>query len=304
MHKINVNALDLNLLRVFDAVMLERNVTRAAERLYLSQPAVSHALTRLRHTLKDPLFVKGPQGMQPTPRAVELAEPINGALMALKDALDPTVFDPAESNRSFTIATHDYLTTVLMDRVAAHLSEFAPGVRIHLKPTEGRALEMLDRQEVELAISAFGELGSRFTQQQLFEDGYVVLTRRDHPLAQGRLTVKRFAQARHLLVSPRGDARGWVDTVLAGQGMTRQVAMVINHFAPAGQIVAHSDLVLTLPERVAARFCEDPTLVQHPCPLKPLETFTRTSMVWHRRFGQHPALDWLRGTLLKVASAA
>lgn len=292
--------LDLNLLRVFDAVMQDRNVTRASERLFLSQPAVSHALTRLRHALKDDLFVKVPGGVRPTPRALDLAAPIGAALLALEEALSPADFDPASSNRRFRVATHDYLVTVLMADLAAHLTVTAPHVGIHVLPTEGRALEMLDQQEADIAISAFGELPARFESLPLFQDEYVCLMRADHPLATGRLTVKRFAAARHLLISPRGDARGFVDTALAARGMTRHVAMIINQFSPAAGIVAASDLVLTVPARIARRSAEPFGLRMKDCPVPVPESFTETSVAWHRRLGEHPANRWLRQALQAV----
>lgn len=302
MHNMNVSALDLNLLRVFDAVMAEGNVTRAAERLFLSQPATSHALGRLRHLLKDDLFVKVPGGVRPTPRAVELAEPIHEALATLERALNPPQFDPAASTRIIRLATHDYFTTLLMGDVASYLAEHAPGISLRLHPTSGRALEMLDQQEVDMAISAFGELPERFARAELFRDRYVCLVRRGHPLAKGRLSVERFAAARHLLVSPRGDERGFVDTELAGQGLTRQVAMIINQFAPAGRIVAGSDLVLTASERLAAMLVSEHDLVELPYPLDTPAAFSSSEVVWHRRLGEHPALAWFRDLLVGLAA--
>ncbi len=297
-----LNALDLNLLRVFDAVMQDRNVSRAAERLFLSQPAVSHALGRLRHALGDPLFIKVPGGVRPTPRAQELAEPINQALHALDEALRPTTFDPALSGRVFRIATHDYFTAVVAARLAERLSEIAPGISVRLKPTEGRALEMLDQQEADLAVSAFGELPDRFASLQLFTDHYVCLMRKGHPLAQGRMTLKKYADARHLLISPRGDERGFSDAALASAGYTRHVAMIVNQFAPAAEIVASSDLLLTVPDRIAAPAADRFGCVIRPCPIEPPDTFLQTSVVWHARLGEHPANRWLRELLVELCA--
>ncbi len=303
MHEMHIGALDLNLLRVFDAVMAERNVTRAAERLFLSQPAVSHALGRLRHVLADELFVKVPGGVRPTPRAQELAGPVNEALAALEQAFNPPAFDPARSTLRFRIATHDYLATVLMAALAERLAGEAPGISVRLRPTEGRALEMLDLQEADMAISAFGELPERFEERKLFDDHYVCVMRRDHPLAAKRLTLKRFAAARHLLISPRGDERGFVDTALAAEGLTRHVAMIINQFAPAARIVARSDLVLTVPARIAQQDAEAFDLKVMPCPVEVPESFTRTSVIWHRRLGRHPAFQWLQQVMAEVAAS-
>lgn len=298
----NVSSLDLNLLRVFDAVMTEGNVTRAADRLFLSQPATSHALGRLRHILKDDLFVKVPGGVRPTPRAQELAGPVHEALTSLEQAFNPPEFDPATSNRVIRVATHDYLVTTLMARVAADLADHAPGISLRLRPTAGRAPEMLDLQEVDMAVSAFGDLPERFDKAVLLRDRYCCVVRRGHPLARGKMTLKRFAEARHLLISPRGDERGFVDTDLAGQGMTRHIGLIINQFAPAGEIVAATDLVLTVPERLARMQADTHGLVVLPSPVEPPGAFTSTEVVWHRRLGNHPALTWFRDRLIALAA--
>ena len=292
--------LDLNLLRIFDAVMAERNVTRAARRLYLSQPAVSHALTRLRHALKDELFARVPGGVQPTQKALEISGPIGEALAALELALTSDAFDPLTSNRVFRIAAHDYFVTAMLAELGAALAAEAPGVSVRVRPTEGRALELLDSQDVDLAVSAFGELPERFEERVLLEDRYVCLLRRDHPLAKRKLSLPRYAAARHLLISPRGDERGFIDDALAKKGMTRHVAMVINQFSPVGSIIASSDLIVTLPERIAARHVNTCGLKQMGCPLDPPDAFTRTSVIWHRRLGSHPALTWLCDTMASV----
>ena len=294
--------LDLNLLRIFDAVMLDRNVSRAAERLFLSQPAVSHALARLRHAVGDELFVKTTHGVRPTPRAMELAEPVNQALAALESALNPPQFDPATSSRVFRIATHDYFTAVIAAALAKRLTDEAPGISVRLKPTEGRAVEMLDQQEADFAVSAFGELPERFQRLALFEDKYVCVMRQGHPLTKGRLTIKRFADARHLLISPRGDERGFADTVLATLGHTRQIAMIVNQFASAAEIIAHSDMILTVPERIADRAVATFGCVTRPCPIDPPDAFNHTSVVWHGRFGRHPAMEWFVQTLVQVCA--
>ena len=298
----DINALDLNLLKVFNAVMTERNVSRAANKLFMSQPAVSHALSRLRHSLKDELFIKAPGGVAPTPRAVELGEPIHSTLVALEEALNPQEFDPLTSRHVFRIATHDYFTSVIAAELANWVKERAPNISIRLKPTEGRAMEMLDNQEADVAVSAFGELPDRMVALDLFEDEYVCVIGKHHPLAKGKLTLKRFANASHLLISPRGDERGFVDTALAKQGLTRQVSMIVNQFASAAEIVANSNLVLTAPQRIAQQAVDRYGCVIEPCPIDAPETFTSTSVVRHRILGNHPPIHWLCETLRQVCA--
>ena len=293
----NIGSLDLNLLRVFDAVMAERHVTRAGDKLYLSQSAVSHALTRLRHALKDELFIKVPGGVMPTPRAEELALPVSSALRQLEAALIPTEFDPSSASRVFRVAAHDYFATVMAAALAEALANRAPSCSFRVRPTAGRALEQLDNQEVDFAISAFGELPDRFDSVPLLQDSFVCVMSPDHEFANQTLTVRRFAKARHLLISPKGDERGFVDQLLAAEGLTRHVAMIINQFSPAGNIVACSNLILTLPERLGRRFEKENGLVVKDCPVASPHAFNETKLVWHRHYGRHPALDWMRNTI-------
>lgn len=298
----SIGSLDLNLLRVFDAVMTERHVTRAADKLFLSQSAVSHALTRLRHSLKDELFIKIPGGVMPTPRAQELSVPVASALRQLEAALSPTDFSPANSTRVFRVAAHDYFATILAQSVAQELMSVAPNVSFRVRPTAGRGLEQLDKQEVDFAISAFGELPERFESVSLLKDRYVCVMAKTHPLAGQRLTTKRYAAARHLLISPKGDERGFVDQMLAAEGLTRHIAMIINQFSPAGKIIANSDLVLTLPERLAKEFSAQYKLRMCGCPVTSPKAFNETELVWHRSFGGHPALQWMRELITQKAS--
>jgi DNA-binding transcriptional LysR family regulator len=298
-----IETLDLNLLRVFDAVMTERHVTKASEQLFLSQSAVSHALTRLRHAVKDELFIKGPNGVTPTPRALELANPVTEALKLLESALNPEIFEPSSSNRVFRIASHDYFATTVASHLAEHMSSVAPGISIRVRPTAGRALQQLDHQDVDFAISAFGDLPERFSAAPLLEQSYACVMCANHPLATKELTLDKYASARHLLISPKGDERGFIDQQLAERGLTRHVAMIINQFSPAGGIVANSDLIMTAPKRIIEKLSEHYPLVQKTCPLPSPTTFNQTLLVWHNRFAEHPALKWFREELLRVAKA-
>ncbi|MEM7777297.1 MAG: LysR family transcriptional regulator [Pseudomonadota bacterium] len=298
----NLAGLDLNLLLVFDAVMSERHVTRAGRKIGMSQPAMSNALSRLRFHLKDELFVRGPDGMRPTPRALELAAPIRGALASLEVALDPAVFDPATATRVFSIGTNDYSVSTLMPDVVAKVEADAPGVSIRLVPSAGRTLELLDSQEIDFGLSAFGSIPERFGSLVLVEDTYVLMMREDHPLATGRLSLAKYAAARHLLMSPRGERQGFVDRVLAEQGLTRQIAMTINSFAAAPALLATTDLVMASPKRVADRFCKLHRLAMRPAPFSGPREFASATLVWHERLASHPAQIWFRELLRTVCA--
>ena len=298
----NLAGLDLNLLLVFDAVMAERNVTRAGRRIGMSQPAVSNALNRLRHHLKDELFVRTAEGMRPTPRALELAEPIQGALGQLQSALDRQDFDPATARRTFRIATTDYIVSILMPALAGYLMRYAPGVDLRILPIGGRLFEMLDAQEADFGITTVGDAPDRFERALLFEEEYVCLMHPHNSLAEGTLTIPAFAAARHLLITPRGDARGFIDEALASRGLTRRIAMTVNQFALAAPVVAASDLIVTLPRRIANLHALTYGLKTVACPISTPRRFRVGEIVWHRRLGRHPANDWLRDLLIAIAA--
>lgn len=299
----NLRSLDLNLLVVFDAVFAEKNITRAGLRIGLSQPAVSNALTRLRGVLKDELFLRGSDGLRPTPRAIELAGPIRSMLTDLQNVLDSPAFDPRTATHVFTIAAVDYFTVVVAPLLATHLAEHAPGIDLRITPTAGRALELLDRGEIDIAAASFADPPERFGRATLVEDTYVCLVAAGHPLTQGKLTLARYAAARHILVTPRGDTRGFVDDKLAEKGLSRRIAMTVNHFSAAPGIVEGSDLVLTAPTKFIERFLTKRT-VMFPAPVEAPNIFRRLDMIWRERMGRHPAHAWFRETLRQVATAA
>jgi DNA-binding transcriptional LysR family regulator len=295
--------LDLNLLVVFDAVMREKSVTRAAERVFLTQSAVSSALGRLRQQLGDELFVRGPGRLRPTPRALELEEPLRALLAELEQVLSPPRFDPRTERRSYTIATNDYFTAVVAPPLARRLTREAPLIDLRVVPTGGRALEQLDLREADLVCTSWSQPPARFAIETVVEDDYVCVVRTDHPFARRAPTLAQFARAKHLLVSPRGDPHGFVDERLAEKGLTRRIALSVNHFAAAPQIVAETDFVLTIPRLIAERFAPRRTTVIVPCPVAAPAALTRMSMIWHERLAQHPAHAWLRSVIVAVGQS-
>jgi DNA-binding transcriptional LysR family regulator len=297
----NLAGLDLNLLLVFDAMMAERNVTRAAGRIGLSQPAMSNALNRLRHHLKDDLFVRGADGMMPTPRAQELAAPIHDSLAGLEEALDVASFDPLTSDREVNIGCNDYVICTLIPRLAAYLSDRAPELRIRLYPTAGNTFDLLDGREIDFGISAVVDIPDRFDSLTLIEDTYVVTMRRDHPLADRALDLQRYAAADHLLVSPKGDAYGFVDNELAKQGLTRNVRMTVNNFSSAPPILAASTMILTIPRRIADIHAPLHDLHVAPCPVPSTMDYSSAVAVWHKKLASHPAHIWFRDALSAIA---
>jgi DNA-binding transcriptional LysR family regulator len=182
--RVNLGAIDLNLLVVFDAVMRERNVTRAGQRLGLSQPAMSHALDRLRHMLKDELFVRSPKGMLPTPRAEQITLPVRQALDNLQHSLEPPEFNPSEAERTFRIAADSYAAMVLVPPAAIRLAKAAPRVTLAFRPSGTLDIaDLLDRGQLDLAIGSFAQKGERFSRRQLLQDTFVAVLRSNHPAA-------------------------------------------------------------------------------------------------------------------------
>lgn len=295
----NLARVDLNLLVVFDAVLAERSATRAGQRLGLTQPAISNALARLRRLLGDELFVRGSEGMRPTPRALELAVPVRQALVQLQDALEPAAFIPAEARRTFNLSMTDYTASLILPPLAQRLAATAPGVDLRLRPnTNVNAAALLDGNEIDFAIGGFPDHPARFRSLTLFEDSYVCAMRRGHPLARAALTLEEFVAAKHLLVTLTAEATGIVDRVLEGRGLRRRVAMTINQFLLAPLIVGHSDLIITLARRTAEGCAAvyGLHLVAVPLELPP----ARVMLLWHERLSRHPAHEWLRATLVDI----
>lgn len=297
----NLISLDLNLLLVFDAIIQEQHVTRAGNRIGMSQPAMSNALNRLRHHLKDELFVRSAEGMLPTPRALELANPIKAALNSLESALDPVEFDPSTSTKTFAIGTNDYCVSILIPKLATAMQRDAPNINIRLMSSAGHTFEMLDEQKIDFGISAISDVPTRYGNEVCIEDTYVLLMRNGHSLLKGKMTNQRFVKARHMVISPRGETHGFVDDDLAKIGLQRTIAMTVNHFSSAPSILANSDLILTTPKRIADNFAPLYNLTTRPAPFLGDATFSTVKLIWHKKFANHPAHNWFREYLQNIA---
>lgn len=295
----NLATFDLNLLVVFDAVLRERSVTKAGERLGLSQPAMSHALNRLRWLMKDQLFVRTPEGMLPTPRAEALAHPVRQALSDLLRALAPESFDPATASRDFRLAVNNYAAVVLVGPITADCAAAAPNVRLSLRPSGTLDLaDLLDRGELDLALSNHVPTGDRFSSRVLIEDSYVAVMRRGHPLAGTNFGIEAFARLPHLTISSSGEDLDFVDRALAAQGLSRSIELEAPYLS-AGTILVQSTMVAVLGRQIAQEFrrAYPIELCELPFPSPPL----RSVMSWHRRFDDQPAHLWLRE---RIASSA
>lgn len=275
LNKTPLSRVDLNLLVLFEVVLAERHVGRAAERLKLSPSAVSHGLRRLRDLLNDPLFLKHPKGMVPTTRATELAEPIGRILAQVRTVVgDSAPFDAATSSRRFIIGASDGMAAVILPPLLKSIRRKAPKIDIamrHLQPDPwDRAFADLDARSVDIALLPYGNIPARFIAQALYEEDFVIAMRSGHPLSRA-LTLKRYCEAQHVLVAPSGDPFGYIDNQLEKKGLSRRVALTVSNFLLALATVADSDLIAALPRRLvaahAARFRV--TSVESPVPWPP-----------------------------------
>ncbi len=294
--------LDLNLIVAFDALMEERHVTRAARRIGLTQPAMSAALARLRKATGDELFVRGPRGLAPTPRAQDLAVPLKTALRTVGDALAlRDDFRPNEASDVFTLALSEHPAHVLLPILVESLATAAPGVDLRVRGFTDRsdAVRLLDEGLADAAVGVSPGTEARILARPLFRERFVCIARAGSPAAECLDDPAAFAAARHVLVSPVGDGFGAVDEALARLGLRRRLGVVLPQMYAVPALVACTDLVATLMEGVVTGSGLTPLLTVRPCPvaLTPVEFH----LLWHRRSDEHPAQAWLRDLLVSSA---
>lgn len=304
--------LDLNLLRVFDAVMAERSLTRAAHTLSLTQPAVSNALRRLRETLGDDLVRRSGASMQPTPRAQALWPVVQEALAQLEAALAPADFVPQQAGNTFVLAMADATAAALMPRMVNLLAAEAPGVSVRVLPLTTRdPRTLLEDEDADLAIGYFPAVLADLTARRqagkpadhahlrVYDSQYVCLMRHGHPLASAPLTLDAYCAARHLLVSFSGRPYGFTDEALAALGRERRIVMTVNQFFTAGRVVACSDLLTVLPLHFFGVTGLENELVWRPMPM-PMPT-VHVDALWHLRHAGSAAQRWLRRLVARSA---
>ena len=308
-HDMNLQSFDLNLLLAFESLMIERNVTRAAKRIGLSQPAMSNALSRLRRTFDDPLLVRSAEGMAPTAAAQSLIVPVRAAMAQLRAALEEKpAFDPTASKRTFHISASDHVEITLIAPLAAELLSQAPRVGLRLvrprtlfQPPSAQALA----DSLDLAIGFFPDapgLDASIHSEVLWEEKSVVLARKAHPRIKGKLTLRQFAAEQHAAVFYKTEGQGFIDALLEQKGLARRLAVIIPHFASIPFVVAASDLIATVPARTADHFSKQLKLQVLPAPIS-IPPF-RMTMLWHERAEADPAHTWLRGLMLETALEA
>ncbi len=309
---LNFRTLDLNLLRVLDAVMSEGSLTRAAAALSMTQPAASHALKRLHEAVGEDLFVRSAHGMTPTPLAQALWPQVLDALGTLRQALAPDHFNPQRDAVQLRIAMADATAAVLAPGLVARIEQSAALVNLRVLPLTTRdPRRLLDSGDADLAVGFFPETvteivvnghDSALRHAHLYQTRYVCVMRPGHPLAQAPLTLDAYCGAHHLLVSFSGRAFGYVDQALQGLGRQRRVVLTVNQFFTAGRVVAQSDLLTVLPEGFLQATGYGPELVTRELPLA-LGPVT-VEMLWHLRQDTTPSHRWLRQQVQAAAAEA
>ncbi len=292
--------IDLNQLVLFQQLMVERRVSRVADNLGLTQPAVSNSLARLRRLFNDELFVRTPAGMMPTPFAEQLAEPVGYALGMIHSGLNQhRSFHPAEEKRTVTIAMTDIGEIVFLPALLERLRQEAPGVALATVRTTANTLrDDMEAGKVDLAIGPLPQLKAGFFQRRLFRQRYVCLFRQGHPLERRRLTLADFKAAEHLVIVSAGTGHGQVDELIRRAGIERRVRLTVPHFVSVGHILRQSDLVATVTERLAGSLAEPFGLAWRPHPVKLPEA--AINVFWHAKVHRSPAHQWLRTTVFEL----
>jgi DNA-binding transcriptional LysR family regulator len=301
MHGANLSNVDLNLLVIFEALLAERSAVRAGHRLGLSQPAVSHALARLRRQFADPLFVRAARGLTPTPRALELAPALAEILSATRRMLAPQGFVAAESRRTFTIGIPDYPATMLLPGVLVRLRREAPGITLLVRQcTSANAFELLENGRVDMAIGNFLAARPPLATRVLFNDDLICALRQDHPALSAPWTLERWLGLDHLNVSLAGEPQGYVDEVLARQGAHRRIVATVGHFLLAPHLLPQTDLVATEPRGVLAPLAAPLGLALRSVPFK--APGFAISLAWHARIRDDEGYRWLQNVLMAEAT--
>lgn len=299
----NYRSADLNLLKVFEALMTEGNVTRAARKLSLTQPTVSNALRRLRETFDDPLFVRSGAGVNPTRRAIDLWEPLSQSLHAIRATLDVERFDALRSTASLSIAMSDYVSSIVVPRLAAKLSKAAPSMQIHAIPNTLVDFDkVLADNKADFAISVYNEEVQRpafLKSRALWSPDFVCVLRTEHPLARAdKIPLKKFLAARHVDVSLVGKTMPTYDLFLHSRGLQRNLVATVNHYHAAYEVVRRSDLVAVLPWSGRFEPARLAGLRRMPVPLEAPPRIIE--LFWHQRHETSALHQWLKNMLLAL----
>lgn len=296
----NLAAVDLNLLVAFDALLSERNVTRAAQRIGLSQPALSKALQRLRDIFDDPLFERRDGVMQPTAQALKLSQPVRRALDEIQVALGPQDFDAGRAQATITLGLIDYYEVLLLPALLNELQHSAPGINVAAKRTDRlRVYDQLARNEIDFAVVPISESVTELHADPLSVEDAVTMMAEGNPLAKD-FTLDGFANAGHVVVATEGQGVGRIDSLLAARGMKRRIVLTLPNFTSVPFIIGGTDLITTMPRCLGTRLAAPARIVCLPPPL-PVPPVT-IHLAWHPRNAASPLHRWMRTTIKTVAA--
>ena len=293
----NIKNFDLNLLVVFKTLYEERNVTKASKKIGITQPAMSNALNRLRYLVKDELFIRGPKGMRPTPRANELASPIQTALNNLELSLSSINFDPRTTKKLYKISISDDVAPLILPNLINFLEKESPNSSLRIRSEQGsEAIKLLDSNDIDFAIGRFEMVSTRFESVDLYTEKYVCMMNSDHPLAKDeKLSIEQYLSSKHLRVAPAGTPVAPIDRSLSQLNLEREIFARIDLVTMAPLILKNSDLILTLPSKTAQRMAKNYNFSIAELPIG-LEQ-RQTKLLWHRELTNHPAYDWIKSQI-------
>ena len=292
MRKTNIESLDLNLLVALKALLEEKHVSRAAERIGLSQPAMSRALGRLRKVLKDPLLVKGATGFTLTPRAIDLFSPLQIIFSEINQIVLPTAIEPSLMQGEIIIASRDHELTTILPKAINYISEHAPGLSFRFIQPKGDDLSLLERQEADFITCGAENSSGTLHRHVLYQEEFICLVSSKNPLSKKELTLKKFLEMKHCLVSTTGYGPGMVDDVLAKKGLKRKIIVRVPYFLAVSYIVNDSDFIVTIPKRLGKIMAQDNnlTLLTPPIQIPKFNVY----LYWHTRNQNNPVHQWVR----------
>lgn len=296
--RMDIRKIDLNLLLVLEVLLRAQSVTRAAEALAMSQPAMSLALRKLRATFDDPLFIRRSRGISPTPRAQQLLVPLQNLLDQVRDeVLRRPGFDPVTARRTFTFNMADVGELVFLPRLLARVRTLAPGIDLRTVSTPPERLaEAMEQGAIDLAVGYFPNLrGASIYQQRLFTHSFACVVRAGHPLAGGKLSKKQFLAAEHVVVQQEGKSHELFENALLAQGLSRRVVLSVPHFLALPLVIAESDLVATVPYAIGKSIARMTGVTLLPPPIQ--VSRAEVKQLWHARFHTDPENRWMRGVI-------
>lgn len=289
-----INTFDLNLLVVFRALFEERNVTKASKKIGITQPAMSNALNRLRYLVKDELFIRGPKGMRPTPRAIELSVPIHSSLTNIELSLNSIDFNHNQTKKLFRISISDDIAPLILPNLIREMERISTNFSLCARSAQGtEAIKLLDKNEIDFSLGRFESVPNRFGMKVLFDEEYVCMMNNKHPLSdESKLSMDQYLSSNHLRVAPMDAPTSPIDRALDQLNLERKISVRVDLITMSPFILNNAEIILTLPSKTAKRIAKDNNFKVVDLPIE-LEK-RQTKIIWHKELTNHPAYDWIK----------